>query len=817
MRPTSQAARSARLNVLKPGTSSSDEPPTSTSTKNPRYIPPADGRCVINRLPPEVLAHAFELGTRAEWEEEGEEEDEIAERFGGTVSSRKIQEDDGDEDYEDIDEDEEEKDEGDAWSTWLGKGKGEKDLEDDDAVGDHAPFPVLVSHVCQHWRRVALDTPQLWTHIGVDETSHIEEVEEWISRAKACPLDIDIDIDDGGSDDDYDAEKTTLARACALSILEYGGQLDDEQRECFNPVNILFDSLCLLIPHMKQWQKICLQTTSFPAILAALFQIAVHDRANASAPLLETLWLSCTDDYMDPRVYNAMVTHYGEQAFRLFGCRVPCLRDVSLWGVPIAYELLIPNPNPPLPTSSTLSSSPAHQYHNLQELELAYMQQPELRPSYNELSAVLRGAPHLNRLKISDACFTKESPEQHVAPVRLPSLRHLELSDPAQQADVLELIRLLHPPALETLYLAFEDEDYSDAIRLLATQPMVAATTESDAARMSTTPGEVPDGGGGELILTSVRELKLAGVMCGGDALQLLYRNAPRVRSLFLNMSALTLEAATKLCLPWDAPQVLLGAGEDVVGAEDVGPHQAWQAANGIAFTATDLMGVGGQEQQVAEGQAATTNGSGTAANPNTDNPPVDASSSAPPPISKDNIPLPELTELTVSGMSGVDLVALVLMRKEMRVPIKVLRVDRRDAGPGLGPNAKSSGVFGTLGGADDDGEMITEQIWSFLRKTIAKVEFVRVDTEDSDDEDGEDTDDEDGMEIDGFELDGTDEDEDVDDVDDDDFGVDADMQLPGGLQDALYAAGLLDGPEPEDNEGWEDVDDGEDVEDIEE
>jgi len=42
---------------------------------------------MIILLPPEVLAHAFELGARAEWEEE---DDEIAERFGGTVSSRGV-------------------------------------------------------------------------------------------------------------------------------------------------------------------------------------------------------------------------------------------------------------------------------------------------------------------------------------------------------------------------------------------------------------------------------------------------------------------------------------------------------------------------------------------------------------------------------------------------------------------------------------------------------------------------------------------------------------------------------------------------------
>ncbi len=121
-------------------------------------------------------------------------------------------------------------------------------------------------------------------------------------------------------------------------------------------------------------------------------------------------------------------------------------------------------------------------------------------------------------------------------PIRLPSLRHLEISDPAQVDEALDLIRFLHAPALDTLYLAFEDEDYSDAVRLLATQPMVPG----EDARNVILPGSVPEGG--EILLASVRELKLAGLMCSEDAISALYRAAKRVKKLFLNMSSLTLE-----------------------------------------------------------------------------------------------------------------------------------------------------------------------------------------------------------------------------------------------------------------------------------
>lgn len=644
----------------------------------------------------------------------------------------------------------------------LDKGKGKILQSDDENDADenaeveppteHSSFPALVSHVCQYWRRVALETPVLWTHIGVDEASHIEEIAEWVSRAKACPLDIDIDIDDAGSDDDYDAENTMLARACALQIKEFGGELDEEQKECFNPLNILFDSLRLFIPHMKRWQKFCLQTTSFPAMLAAVFQIAIHDREHASAPILEGLILGCTDEFVDIKIYNSLIKHYGEQSLRLFGGHVPCLRDVSLWGVPIAYDILMPSP----PTALNDDSPPITQ---LRELELAYMPWTELRPTYTQLAAILRGAPNLERLKFLDAGCVKESPEEVVEPIRLPSLRHLQLSDPAQVEEALDLIRFLHAPALDSLFIGFDEEDYTEAIRLLVSQPMVAG---SDAKNVIL-PGMVPEGG--EILLASLRELKLGGLMCSEDAIAALYRASHRVKKLFLNMNNLTPESATKLCLPWDTAIQL---------DTETSPHEAYQASTGVHYGPNNTGQAG---QAVAEASAATTTTPVAVAT----NAPQASSSAATSGFSgdrnnslaaKESIPLPELTELTVSGMSGLDMIAIVMMRKEMRVPLKALRIDRRD----------------------QEEEDISDEIWASLKKAVGKVEWVKVDTEDSDD-DG-DSDDDVMMSIDGLE-------------DEDDFFVDEDPMddmTDEEMQAALFAGMQEFGPGDED--AWEDVDD---------
>lgn len=50
---------------------------------------------------------------------------------------------------------------------------------------------VSVTHVCQHWRDVALHTPGLWTHVG--HTSP-EGVKTYLRRSKGLPLDISLTV-----------------------------------------------------------------------------------------------------------------------------------------------------------------------------------------------------------------------------------------------------------------------------------------------------------------------------------------------------------------------------------------------------------------------------------------------------------------------------------------------------------------------------------------------------------------------------------------------------------------------------------------------
>ena len=102
-------------------------------------------QCPINMLPPQILRLIFAIG--CEMQEEGEE----------------------------MEEDEED--------------------EDDNGVRSSGSslFQILVSHVCRHWRAVALNSHTLWATLDFDNVLHLEKSKAFIERAHGLPLKIHID------------------------------------------------------------------------------------------------------------------------------------------------------------------------------------------------------------------------------------------------------------------------------------------------------------------------------------------------------------------------------------------------------------------------------------------------------------------------------------------------------------------------------------------------------------------------------------------------------------------------------------------------
>src|ERR1700761_7936870 len=50
--------------------------------------------------------------------------------------------------------------------------------------------PLTLSHVCVHWRSVAISIPMLWAAIWIDRprAAHIHMVELWVERSQSCLL-----------------------------------------------------------------------------------------------------------------------------------------------------------------------------------------------------------------------------------------------------------------------------------------------------------------------------------------------------------------------------------------------------------------------------------------------------------------------------------------------------------------------------------------------------------------------------------------------------------------------------------------------------
>ncbi|TDL22617.1 hypothetical protein BD410DRAFT_788440 [Rickenella mellea] len=50
---------------------------------------------------------------------------------------------------------------------------------------------IMVTHVCRHWRRMALECPSLWGSVSLARTRR-QELNAFMARAKSTPLIVDI-------------------------------------------------------------------------------------------------------------------------------------------------------------------------------------------------------------------------------------------------------------------------------------------------------------------------------------------------------------------------------------------------------------------------------------------------------------------------------------------------------------------------------------------------------------------------------------------------------------------------------------------------
>ena len=137
-------------------------PGSNIDMKNNPYFAPADGRCLINDLPAELLSQIFLLG--AQWEAETEED--LDDECDSYCSGHSLSDD-----------------ESDTASQRSRQSRGS-------SFERHLPFELLVTWICKRWREVAIETPTLWSSIVFEYPFNLKKAEEYLGRAKGAPLDI---------------------------------------------------------------------------------------------------------------------------------------------------------------------------------------------------------------------------------------------------------------------------------------------------------------------------------------------------------------------------------------------------------------------------------------------------------------------------------------------------------------------------------------------------------------------------------------------------------------------------------------------------
>ncbi|KZV91105.1 hypothetical protein EXIGLDRAFT_770170 [Exidia glandulosa HHB12029] len=92
----------------------------------------------------------------------------------------------------------------------------------------HAPF--ITAAVCQDWRRVTLDTPSIWSYVGVPQL--VGDVKQFVSMTR-----------------------TVIERSCAAPLDILLENMGDGGREYCT------DVLDLLFPHLHRWRRVELYST----------------------------------------------------------------------------------------------------------------------------------------------------------------------------------------------------------------------------------------------------------------------------------------------------------------------------------------------------------------------------------------------------------------------------------------------------------------------------------------------------------------------------------------------------------------------------
>lgn len=458
------------------------------------FVPPKGGVCFINNLPPELLSRIFEVGA----DNDTEDEDDVRDYLDDIRYCHLDTKDADDKDLHDNDVDMMKK----LGDEDLGEEEEADDEEDSDATGSSdlpfpdpwPPFQIVVSHVCHHWRNVALSTPSLWTTIvvGSDDRPPYQHVPTLLERSKGLPIDIYIDCNP--QDHECHSEPGTTD-SCEPSEAD---------------LKFLFS---LLVPHIHRWHTIEVSVSEYRHMY--VFLNAVSDPSIPAAPQLTKLELYQHDETeeFDNFGYPSLSKH-----FILFGGLAPCLTSVVLWGVHVDWN------QPWIASASKLT-----------DLELAYHSE-DVRPSWAQFASILRGASALEKLSLRLSGPSGDPPAWLIEPT--PGISR-DLNAPVQLLKVTDFVLAFHSPAraigllhkfylpvLKNLVLDFDNGDYTEFVQELA-GPATSLSPPSAQQQPRS-------------LLSSLETLKIAGLPCPDEYVETLYDELQNLTSLNISLSYLS-------------------------------------------------------------------------------------------------------------------------------------------------------------------------------------------------------------------------------------------------------------------------------------
>ena len=437
---------------------------------NNPYEPPSNGKCPINELPAEILGHIFEIGVKME--EEGEGGDDEA-------------------DWEDmsVGDDDEDDDDDDNLDDLMTSSLTSSVSSIFSAASDEGPlFQILVSHVCRHWREVALNSHNLWTTLDFDNTLQLERSKAFIGRAQSLPLKIYIDcsIPEGTDEEDhpdhplYNQNKETRKEAEGAEPEQFLSQKD------------LMQILDLIEPEVSHWGELDFHVSTYGYVQSLLSRL----HKLPSAPLLKKFHVFHHEESDDLDFFNGD----DKTNYLPFHGIAPLLESAIFWGIHIDWDNAL------------------NFLQGLREFELSFHSK-DVRPSYTTFTQIIKNSPDLRSLSLSlsgpallpGAQFDDEShwgPE----PFDIPSLRHLTLQYYEPQSASI-LIQHFYFPNLRCLTLDFDSEDYTPFVQNLL----------------------VPVKGRSKPILPGLEYLKISGLPCDVPTIEAMLKQLTSLKAFELN------------------------------------------------------------------------------------------------------------------------------------------------------------------------------------------------------------------------------------------------------------------------------------------